>query len=88
MICQNCGGTYTSQRQHGRYCSNGCKKSAARGRADRNKRDAQGSVTKGRFARTCAYCGKEYRSASPRGRYCSNACKQAAYRVRKEKVKA
>jgi len=86
MICQNCGEVYTSARQHGRYCSNDCKKQAERGRAKRNERDAKGSVTGGRFLRTCAHCGKEYQSASPRGRYCSNACKQAAYRIRKEKV--
>jgi hypothetical protein len=87
MICQNCGTVYTSNRQHGRYCSNACKKQAARERNKRPTRDAKGSVTRGQFVKVCAHCGQEYQSASPRGRYCSNACRQAAYRERKDRIK-
>lgn len=55
----------------GRFCSEGCRRAAARARAAAKTEAA-----------TCEHCGTQFQAARIDARFCSGACRQAAYRTR------
>lgn len=83
--CVVCGTEFQTRRTDRRYCSDACRKKAARAIAKGKQKAEPKSAPKprrnylfGEFHKTCEFCGKEYIAGFCRSRYCSQECARKA----------
>lgn len=85
--CVVCGKEFQTCKPNRKYCSEECKRKAARDKEKERKAAARKKMGRhprfGMHRKTCDFCGHEFVALSAKGRYCSQECRDKVHLQRK-----